>query len=86
MPKKQNDELKLCLIVEMVIESNGVGEQLIRNQILSVIDHAVDGGIITGTSDAELIAHKAYISRFTRDPREIPDKAVEEPKDKEAVA
>jgi hypothetical protein len=85
MPKKKSDILKLCLIVEMEIDPNGVGEKLIRDQILGVIDHAVDGGIITGTTEAELVDYKAYVSRFTKDFDELP-RTEEKPKDREAVA
>lgn len=80
MPK--SDKLQLCLIVEMEIAPNGVDEKLIKDQILSVVAHAVDGGIITGTTAAELLNHKAYVSKFTKDFREIPEKTEE----KEAVA
>lgn len=68
-----NEKLKLCLIVEMLIDPNDVGEETIRDQILSVVSQAVDGGIITGTSDAELLDHKAYVSRFTKNYQDIPE-------------
>ena len=66
MEKKLSDKMQVCLIVEMKIDAHGVDRKIVHSQILGVIDQAVADGMITGTSEAELIAHKAYVSPFTR--------------------
>jgi len=74
MPSREDGKLQLCLIVEMLVDPHGVDTQLIKEQILGVVQQAATGGVLTGTSDAELVDHKAHVSPYTKNYQDIPSK------------
>jgi len=68
--KNKEDEektVKLCLIVEVEYNANGVPRKFLEGLIMGAVEREVGNGMLTGDTAAEVEHWKAYVSPFCRD-------------------
>lgn len=86
MPKEK-ETTKLCLIVEVEYDANGVPVDVLKDNLVAMVQREVGNGALTGETEAEVDKWNAYVSRFYRGFDDLPKIAKkEEEKEKKEVA
>lgn len=74
---------KLCLILEVEYDNNGVDRNTLQRMLIDIAEDAMDEGVVTGETPAEVKNWRVYVSPFTRNFQDVVLKKREKEDDKE---